>query len=360
MVGRTLIVGGGLTGAALARLLKEARQAASEVVVWDRNSILGGRVMARSFPKQRAVHVDMGAQYWTPRSDWNDDFRQKLMESGHLVPFAENEIAQDPYRGSYKTHLVSPDVKGFRAMVEHLLEGTGKKLSTSLESFKVLDDKRIQVTTDEGKEEIVNELVLTCPIPNVLSVLRASKTFDVAPEIVHALERVTYSQRFAAAYVFDEMTAAAVRELGWTARYVPHDESDIIRFVCWDHLKKQSGGEAPPALIVHTSVGFGSTFMDDTRHNDEILAIITKSLRQILPTLPVQQDARLHHWRISQVAVPYHDPSIAEGEDALAALVLSANPRIVVAGDSFLGSNFDNCLLSAKAAADMLHGSSAL
>jgi hypothetical protein len=63
---------------------------------------------------------------------------------------------------------------------------------------------------------------------------------------------------------------------------------------------------------------------------------------------------------ISQVTAPYHDPSMAEGEEPLSALVLSANPRIIVAGDSFLGSNFDNCLVSAKAAANLLHSSSSL
>ncbi|KAJ8525087.1 hypothetical protein ON010_g16028 [Phytophthora cinnamomi] len=331
----------------------------------------------------------MGAQYWTPRTDRNDDFRQELTRSGRLIDFAENEIAMDPFRGPVKTHLVCPNGKGFRAVVEDLLQGTETKLSTHLESFEVLDDKRIRVTTSDDQEEIVDELVLTCPIPNVrslltlwsffravrwqskvcfgdvyfsqvLAILKKSSSFHVAPEILKSLEGVTYSQRFAAAYVFDQEATAVVEQLGWTARYVPGDESDVIRFVCWDHVKKQAKHQTHPALIVHTSVSFGSTFMDDTRHNDEILAIITKALREILPSLPVEQDARLHRWRISQVTVPYHDPSIAEGEEPLSALVLSANPRIIVAGDSFRGSNFDNCLASAKDAASLLQGNSSL
>ena len=46
---------------------------------------------------------------------------------------------------------------------------TETSLSTHLASFKVLDDDHIQVTTSKGEQEIVNELVLTCPIPNVRS-----------------------------------------------------------------------------------------------------------------------------------------------------------------------------------------------
>ncbi|CAI5743708.1 unnamed protein product [Peronospora destructor] len=357
MARKTLIVGGGVTGAALARLLHEAKLAArytSNVIVWDRNNIFGGRVMARSFEKQRDAYADMGAQYWTPQSNSNEEIRQKLIESGHLVSFDENEISQDPYQGAVKTHLVCPNKKGFRSMVEKLLEQTETRLSTHLESFEVLDEDHIQVTTSKGAEEIVNELVLTCPIPRckiVLSILKKSTTFRVAPNLMHALEGVKYSQRFAAAYVFDDTAALAVQELGWTAKYVPRDESDIIRFVCWDHLKKKTGGHCLPTLIVHTSVPFGSTFMDDTRPNDEILAIITKSLQKVLPSLPTEYDARLHRWRISQVTEPFHNLSITEDEDPLPALVLSASPRIIVAGDSFLGSKLDNCLMSARAAA---------
>ncbi|RLN73162.1 hypothetical protein BBJ28_00011068 [Nothophytophthora sp. Chile5] len=226
MAGKTLIVGGGLTGAALARLLQDARQAAA----------------------------------------------------------CASEVAK----------------------------------------FEVLDKNRIQVVTSEGKEEIVNALVLTCPIPN-------SKSFDVSPRELQALKDVTYSQRFAAAYLFDPKSAAQVKALGWTAKYVSNDENDVIRFMCWDHLKKQAGQLAQPTLLVHTSVSFGATFMDDIRHSDEILGVITKSLRKVLP--------------ISQVSVPYHDPSGQEGKESPAALVLSRHPRIVVAGDGFLGSNFDSCLL---------------
>ncbi|GMF65574.1 unnamed protein product [Phytophthora lilii] len=274
----------------------------------------------------------MGAQYWTPRSDRNDDFRQKLTRSGLLVPFAENEIAQDPYRGPVKTHLVGADDKGFRAMVEHLLEGVlaavgwivqgvlidclsvlagaGRNGDEALDALAELrgagreaypgDDRQGRAGDRQRAGAHVPHPECTisaegffravqrrtdwsnrwCVVDQVLSILKESKTFQVAPEILRSLEGVTYSQRFAAAYVFDEKAAAAVQELGWTAKYVPSDESDIIRFVCWDHLKKQSKDQSHPALIVHTSVAFGSTFMDDTRHNDEILAIITKSLRE--------------------------------------------------------------------------------
>lgn len=48
--GKVLVVGAGVTGAALAHLLQDARVALKhvpEVVVWEKNNIAGGRMMAR-------------------------------------------------------------------------------------------------------------------------------------------------------------------------------------------------------------------------------------------------------------------------------------------------------------------------
>ena len=84
--------------------------------------MLTDRMTFSSFVKQRDVYVDMGAQYWTSQLNSKDDVCHKLIESGLLVSFAENEIREDPYQGIVKTHLVCPHKKGFRSMVEHLLE----------------------------------------------------------------------------------------------------------------------------------------------------------------------------------------------------------------------------------------------
>lgn len=46
MARKTLVIGAGFTGGALARLLRDARYA-SEVLVWEKSSIAGGRAMAR-------------------------------------------------------------------------------------------------------------------------------------------------------------------------------------------------------------------------------------------------------------------------------------------------------------------------
>lgn len=64
--------------------------------------------------------------------------------------------------------------------------------------------------------------------------------------------------------------------------------------------------------------------------------------------------------RMSQVTKPYAEPSTATGKPPVGAIVLSESPKIVVAGDAFLGSTFDNCLLSAKSAAEIIVKGSAI
>uniref|UniRef100_K3WAW0 Amine oxidase domain-containing protein n=1 Tax=Globisporangium ultimum (strain ATCC 200006 / CBS 805.95 / DAOM BR144) TaxID=431595 RepID=K3WAW0_GLOUD len=359
---KVLVVGAGVTGAALSHLLQDAKQALKyvpDVVVWEKNNIAGGRMMARSFRKNRSVHVDIGAQYLTKFTTANDDFRARLVQKHELVPFDESAIAQDSYHQARRTdasdgkplldHAICPDALGFRSMVQELLEGTPTILSQELERFEVLNDTQIKVVSVDGREEMVNNLVLTCPVPNVLPILDKSTAFPARAAELEALAAVQYSQRFALAYLFNGEIASQVQKLGWISKYVSEEEDDVVRYLCWDNLKKQrSTGENPYfTLLVHTSVPFGVKNMDNKRENDEILATITKSVKKILPFLPDEEDVIMHRWRISQVTKPYREASIP-------ALVISESPKIVLAGDAFLGSTFDNCLLSAKAAANII------
>lgn len=67
-----------------------------------------------------------------------------------------------------------------------VLVETKMRLSTSVKSLEVLDANRIQVTTSTGEEAIVNELVLTCPIPNVRYLIESSYAFRVLHDTVFA------------------------------------------------------------------------------------------------------------------------------------------------------------------------------
>jgi predicted NAD/FAD-dependent oxidoreductase len=169
------------------------------------------------------------------------------------------------------------------------------QVSREVERFEVLDANHIKVWSTDGHEEVVQDLVLTCPIPNVLSILDKS-AFQPAPQQLQALQRVEYSQRIAVALLFDESIAADVRALGWTSKYVTKDEDPIVRFLCWDNLKKHQAGDSF-ALLVHTGVPFGAQHMDNKDQNDEILATIVQCVHNLLAFLPEPKDTILHRWR---------------------------------------------------------------
>lgn len=57
--GKVMVVGAGVTGAALSHLLQDAHVALKhmpEVVVWEKNNIVGGRMMARC----ECIHCQFG------------------------------------------------------------------------------------------------------------------------------------------------------------------------------------------------------------------------------------------------------------------------------------------------------------
>lgn len=132
----------------------------------------------------------------------------------------------------------------------------------------------------------------------MLSILEKSSSFAAPPAVLEALKAVQYSQRFALAYLFDAGIASRVGELGWTSKYVSKDEDDVVRYLCWDNLKKQtSTRDGHYALLVHTTVPFGVKHMDNKEQSDEVVATVTKSVKKLLPFLPDAQDVLLHRWR---------------------------------------------------------------
>lgn len=132
----------------------------------------------------------------------------------------------------------------------------------------------------------------------MLSILEKSVAFAAPPALLDALKAVQYSQRFALAYLFDAEVAPHVRELGWTAKYVSKDEDDVVRYLCWDNLKKPTSTRGNHyALLVHTTVRFGVEHMDKKEQDDAIVATVTKSIKKLLPFLPAEQDVLLHRWR---------------------------------------------------------------
>lgn len=99
-----------------------------------------------------------------------------------------------------------------------------------------------------------------------------------------------------------------------------------------------------PSILIHTSVSFGVAHLEATMKEVEIT--IYNYFKELFPSVPQPVSTRCLRWRYSQVNKPY------PGQPG--AVVVSKEPLLILAGDSFVHSNFSGCVESANAVLDNL------
>jgi UDP-galactopyranose mutase len=104
-----VVVGSGLTGAVIARLLHDAGR---EVVVVDRRAHLGGNVHDHTHPSGISIHT-YGPHYFRTSSDRIWDFATRFGDfykyEASLLSFVEGEYAQWPIAATYINRHVGSD-----------------------------------------------------------------------------------------------------------------------------------------------------------------------------------------------------------------------------------------------------------
>ena len=94
---RILIVGAGLSGAALTRfLLKSYGRIIPSISIWESQSKVGGRMMVDEFLYKNSIHrCDLGAQYISQAvssNDDNSDIYEYLCERGTFQLLSPNNL----------------------------------------------------------------------------------------------------------------------------------------------------------------------------------------------------------------------------------------------------------------------------
>ncbi|XP_063193895.1 renalase isoform X4 [Chroicocephalus ridibundus] len=196
------------------------------------------------------------------------------------------------------------------------------------------------------------------------------------------LESVSYSSRYALGLFYEAGTRI---DVPWAAQYIT--DNPCIRFISIDNKKRniaepvscslqfpeipafacsrsrtlpewplalRCGGtsfaarlphESPeigPSVVVHTTVAFGSEYLDSDPA--EVQQLILSHLERIVPSLPTPASIKCQKWRYSQVtkAVPS-----SPGQ-----MILHTQPLLICGGDGFTCSNFDGCIDSALSLAE--------
>ncbi|XP_064627147.1 renalase-like [Lineus longissimus] len=350
MVKKILIVGCGVTGAASASLLQKTQTDPQKfnVTIFEKSRGTGGRMnTSRSSTNQQTV--DLGAQYISVRPNYaqiNKSFHEELLSSGVLQPLTGVIEGDNNLMPDGTLNYTAPG--GIGAIPKHFLKQSDADVSFSTHVSSIdLDPFGTywQVKTLDKPDEIksFDAVLLTIPVPQILQLKgNIQNMLDEKKEIKEKLAKVAYSSRYALGLYFPPEAKISVT---WAAKYFWDDP--CIRFVSIDDRKRGKDGVGH-SLCVHTSVPFGLKHLEEDK--EAVQPIIMDHLRKLIPDLPQPTETKCQKWRYSQVYKGY--------EGSPGCVVLQDSPLLVLAGDSFIHSNLDACLVSAKKTADVIlnHG----
>ena len=399
-----LVVGGGLTGAAVGRALCRSLPA-ENVFVWEALDCIGGR-----FHTERPASggaCDTGAQYVTVTDDAavaaeNAPLCSELTAAGILAPLRGRIQGGRAADGSGANYIAP---QGLSAIVSHLFASSGLRPTCSRRAAQLRrasSARGWEVRAADGFVQTFDGVVLTQPVPEQLALLDTGEAAawldapgsgkgggcgDEGSAIVcrASLEAVQYSSRFALSLFFPPSAREVLSaHADWVARYVAKEEDDALVYIGWDSAKRAARPDEPPSLIVHTSVPYGIRILKRrgsggaggeavattavTYDEAEVTTDLLSRTRKLLPWLPPHELAVLKAWRISQVRTPLALPlggaclclapssAVETAGAGTAEGGGGAPPPLVLAGDAFspLGSRFDGCVQSGEQAAKEL------
>ncbi len=316
---QVVIVGAGIAGLAAAGAL---RRAGAQVTVLDKGRSPGGRLATRRIGGAR---LDHGAQFFTVRSGEFGRLVDALRTDGLIRQWSDGFQRPD----GYPRYVVAG---GMNALAKRLAEDLDVR--TAAMAFAVRPSGGgWSVQLDDGSSFDAEAVLLTCPLPQTLSLLVTS-----GASVPEELAATDYDRTIAWLAVLDRPSAVPAPG----GLQAPTDE---LLFVA-DHQSKRIS--EVPALTVHASAGWSLT------HWDEPVEVAAEALHRLAE--PWLGQARVLEWQIKRwrFATPQRLwPERCFVTDGTAPLALAGD---AFAGPKQSGSNLEGAYLSGLAAAEALLG----
>ncbi|XP_077730970.1 renalase isoform X7 [Canis aureus] len=232
---RALVVGAGLTGGVCAALLGRETPRPAHLTVWEEAAAPGGRMCTACSPHAPGSTVDLGAQYITRSPQWagpHARFYDELLALGLLEPLTSPIEGMVVKEG--ECNFVAP--QGVSSIIKHYLKESGADVCFGHRVTRVdLRDDRWEVSTETGRPERFDLVVLTMPAPRILQLQG-----DVANLISECqrrqLESVSYSSRYALGLFYEAGTKI---DVPWAGQYIT--SNPCIRFISIDNKKRNIG-----------------------------------------------------------------------------------------------------------------------
>lgn len=327
---KILLVGTGLTSAVTGLFLRSYVSQAF-LVVWDKARGIGGRMSTSRSSSDDSCIADLGAQYITTTDETiknNSDIYEPLFTEGIIEPMKCNVVGMRENDGL--KNFVTPH--GMSSVVKYLL----KKAEINEICFEhhiteiSMDKSKWIVKTTSGTEDYFDIIILTMPVPQILELGGSIKEIlSENTNVLAGLKSVEYSSRYALGLFYNKPVPAT-----WDAQYI---NGDIFRYVAMDN-KKRNRNEDACAVVFHTSIEYGRNHLNSPLST--VQSELMSHVGELFPEWPRPKAVKCHKWKYSQVLKSY--------PGAPGCVVISEAPILIAGGDGFVGSNFDNCLTSAK------------
>ena len=305
---QTVIVGAGITGLLVARVLHDS---GARVTVLEKSRGFGGRLATK---RVGDAVFDQGAQYFTVKDPRFAAWVEKWERAGLVSLWPGGE-----HHGRY---IGRPSMT---AVPKALAEGLDVKRDHKVTALGCCGDHWCVDVENHGCMR-AERLILTAPVPQCLAMLRAGD-FVVPEPLAAQLKALTY----------DPCIALLVTVAGRSRLPVDGVRRDrgVIRWAADNFAKGVSPNVT--AVTLHLSPEFSEAHYGWTE--TEVLELVRAEAEELIGA-PIS-GATLHRWKFSHARATHPEPCVWWTEESLG-----------FAGDAFGGPRIEGAVLSALALAE--------
>lgn len=308
---RVIVVGAGLSGLTAARRIVGHGH---EVTVLDKGRSSGGRCATRRIGD---ATLDHGAQFFTVRSAEFANITESWLGAGVAREWCRGFGANDGHPRYCGTN-------GMTTITKHLATGLDVRCSSMVFSVERAMS-HWKVNMDDGTTFDADAVVITCPIPQSMSLL--ANTDLGIPDGIRTIE-------------YDKTIAALVVVSGETSVPAPGGVQDGDATFSFVADNQQKGISATRALTLHCNASFSEAnwWSDPEETHSTVMSLASAWIgdAKIIEHQPKR-------WRMATPRTTWHERC------------WSAN-GIVLAGDAFAGPRVEGAVLSGLAAAEQVLG----